>query len=66
MRASLANNDEAARVIVIDEDIRFVSGNDESEMDRVKHLGDYNIEVKIRGAEQVVRRVVRVLAEEED
>ncbi len=66
MRAVLANNDEAARVVLQESEIAFIDLPDleGSEAGRIKHLGNFSIEVKFRGAEEVVRREVRVLAQE--
>lgn len=68
MKAVLATNDEAARVVFGEEDVRFVNVKDENgktgETDRVKYLGDYQVEVRVKGAEAIVKRVVRVLAQQ--
>lgn len=63
MRAALAENDEAARVVLSEEDIKFME-TAEGDTDRVKHIGEYNIEMRAKGAETAVRRVVRVVAQE--
>jgi len=64
VKAALARNDEAARVALSEEDIKFVGdtfGDDET---RIKHLGDFEVEMRIRGAENVVKKVVRVLPQD--
>nr|POF13202.1 hypothetical protein CFP56_10350 [Quercus suber] len=67
MRAAMANNDESARVVLLEEDLSFVDLPDLEgvEAGRVKHVGDFTIEVKIKGAESMAcRRVVKVHAQE--
>lgn len=68
MKAVLAANDEAARVVFGEEDVRFINVRDEAgrlgESDRVKQLGEYQVEVRIRGGEAPVKRAVRVLAQD--
>ncbi|KAF2813805.1 uncharacterized protein BDZ99DRAFT_459561 [Mytilinidion resinicola] len=61
IRQSLANNDEAARVILAENDIRFVEGLVDGETSRVKHLGKFKVEIQVKGAEQALIRSVRVL-----
>nr|POF04002.1 hypothetical protein CFP56_21758 [Quercus suber] len=67
MRAAMANNDESARVVLLEEDLSFVDLPDieGAEAGRVKHVGEFTVEVKIKGAEdKASRRVVRVHAQE--
>ena len=68
MRAILAENDEAARVIFGEEDVRFLNVKDGdsvvAETDKVKSLGEYQVEIRIRGAEETIKRTVRVLPQE--
>jgi len=61
IKALLAENDEAARVVLTDEDIKFVGPRGVDAI-RVKHLGEYEVEIQVRGAPQPVRREVRVVA----
>lgn len=64
----MAENDEAARVIFGEEDIRFLNVKDTNgvvgETDRVKNVGEYQVEVRIKGAEDSVIRTVRVLPQD--
>ncbi len=69
--AHLSENDEAARVVVTDDEVRFTAGYGVGDEDgqtrtRVKHLGEYEFEVGVRGAsgEEKIRRTARVLADE--
>ncbi|KAF2730815.1 hypothetical protein EJ04DRAFT_444328 [Polyplosphaeria fusca] len=64
IKSALAHNDEAARVILNDADVRFVNGHAEGDETRVKKLGTFTIEIKVPGAEAPVRRSVRIRAKE--
>lgn len=70
MKAVLAENEEASKVVIGEEDVKFVveGGQQQqeksAETDRVKHLGEFEVEVRIRGTGAAVRRVVRVAAQE--
>ena len=68
MKASLAENDEASKVVFGEEDVKFVDvsvdGQLLPETDRVKHLGEFQVEVHIRGVAEPVKRTVRVLAQD--
>lgn len=65
----LAQNEEASKVLLGDEDVKFVTTRADGspvvglveEGGRVKVLGEFEAEIRIKGAETVVRRVVRVL-----
>lgn len=64
LKALIAANEEAGgRVVLAEEDVRFTSGTDDET--RAKQLGDYDIEIKIKGVSSSIRRKVRVLAEED-
>lgn len=57
---------EGARVVLGPEDITIVSAKqdeDGGEADRIKALGDFEIEVRVKGGE-AVRRTVRVQPQE--
>lgn len=62
IKESLAENDEAARVVLTEGDVKFV-GLDETDAVRVKHLGDYEVEIQVKGAGSPVKRTVRVRAQ---
>jgi len=66
VRAAMGGNDEAARAIVGEEAITFVeSGTAElEESGRIKHVGEFTVEIKMKGAEEPVRRLVKVHAQE--
>ncbi|KAJ9668031.1 hypothetical protein H2201_001837 [Coniosporium apollinis] len=70
IRAILGTNEEAARVVVTDGDIRFVSASvgpgliEGEAMYRVKQLGEYEVEISVKGTSEGLRRTVRVLPSE--
>ena len=66
VRATIARNDEAARVVLQEEDISFVDlpEAEHSEAGKVKHIGDFTIEIKVRGSDDTIRRVVRIIPQE--
>lgn len=61
IKEALAENEEAARVVISEGDVRFLNPKDDSDTTRVKHLGDYGIEITLKGAETSVTRTVKVL-----
>ena len=56
----LAVNEEAARVVVTGRDVSWLSGTEANEDTRVGALGDYEVEIKVQGADQAIRRKVRI------
>lgn len=67
VKAVMANNDEAARVVLHAEDIKFVDlmADAQPETDRVKFVGEFAVEITPKGAEKAAKRVtVRVNAQE--
>lgn len=68
IKAVLAEDDEGARVVLGSEDIRIreaADGTREIEEDRLKALGDYKIEIRMKGADPV-RRTVSIRPQETD
>ncbi|KAF7191986.1 hypothetical protein HII31_06631 [Pseudocercospora fuligena] len=63
VRAATATNDEAARVLITEQDIQFLDPQAQSE-NKIKSIGDFTVELKIKGAEQGIRRTVRVIPQE--
>lgn len=65
IKAALAQSTEGARVVVGAEDITIVQHGDDEignqdkgvEGDRLKALGDFQVEVRVKGGEAVVRTV---------
>jgi len=67
VRAVMGTNEESARVLVAEEDITFVEENRAASVEeggRIKHVGDYVVEIKIKGAEEGIRRLIKVHAQE--
>ena len=66
VRATIARNDEAARVVLQEEDITFVDlpETEHSEAGKVKHIGDFTVEIKVRGSDAVIKRTVRIVPQE--
>lgn len=63
IRNDLARNDEAARIVLTEEDVRIVNLAEGDETGRVKRLGDFEVDIRIKGAEEPLKRIVRVLPE---
>ncbi|KAI5202895.1 hypothetical protein E4T39_04497 [Aureobasidium subglaciale] len=59
----LGDNQEASRIVLAAEDLKFVSLTSQapSEPDKIGYLGDYKVEVRVKGGELPVERIVRVL-----
>lgn len=62
IRAVLAEDDVGARVVLTPEDITFVEEGEEK--DRVKHLGVFEIDIRIKGATDNIRRTIKVNAQD--
>lgn len=66
MRGNSAETEEAARVVLDAEDVRIVQDEGtktSGELDRIKRLGDFMIDIQVKGGE-AVRRIVRVKAQD--
>ena len=63
VRAVMANNDEAARVVLHESDIQFVGLPDveDSEAGKLKHIGEFTMEIKVKGFDKVVKKAVKIL-----
>ena len=62
LRAILAEDSEGSRVVLTPEDIVFVHKGEEK--DRVKHLGSFEIDIRVKGVTAAVRRAITVKAQE--
>jgi hypothetical protein len=62
IRGALAHNDEAARVILNEADVKFLSGHEEGDTSRVKQLGTFKVEIRLPGVEEPVVRNIRIRA----
>ncbi|KAL8932591.1 MAG: hypothetical protein Q9216_006770 [Gyalolechia sp. 2 TL-2023] len=69
IKAVLAEDEEGARVVLGPEDIHIVEGKKNEgldvEEDRLKALGDYKIEIRLKGVDPV-RRIVSIRAQEDE
>jgi len=66
IKGLLAESDLAGSVVIEAEQIRFVrKQTEDGEVDRVKMLGEYEVEIKVKGYGEAMRRKVRVLAEDQ-
>ncbi|KAJ4378159.1 hypothetical protein N0V83_000992 [Neocucurbitaria cava] len=64
IKGALAHNDEAARVMLNESDVRFVSGHEEGDASRVKQLGVFKVEIRLPGTEEPLIRNIRIRAKE--
>ncbi|KAJ4304945.1 hypothetical protein N0V90_000473 [Kalmusia sp. IMI 367209] len=64
IKSALAHNDEAARVILSENDVKFITGHEGDDTSRVKLLGTFKVEVRVPGAEEALTRNIRVRAKE--
>jgi len=62
LRAVLAEDDEGSRIVLSSEDISFVEEGEEK--DRVKQLGVFEIDIRVKGATDSIRRTIRVNAQD--
>jgi hypothetical protein len=60
IRRALAHNDEAARVILNEADVTFVTGHEEGDASRVKQLGVFRLEIRLPGADEPLTRNIRI------
>jgi hypothetical protein len=62
LKAILAEDSEGRCVVLTPDDIVFISKGEE--VDRVKHLGTFEIDIKVKGATSAVRRTITIKAQE--
>lgn len=62
IKSALAHNDEAARVVLSEDDVRFVTGHEEDDATRVKQLGTFKVEIQVPGAAKPLLRTIRIKA----
>lgn len=66
VRAILQQMNLAGSIVLEDSDIKFVrAGTGEDAADRVKQIGEYVAEIKVKGHDEAISRKVRVLAEDQ-
>jgi hypothetical protein len=61
LKAILAEDEDGARVVLSPEEITFVEATEEG--DRVKHLGIFEIDIRLKGAPDAVRRTIKISAQ---
>ena len=61
IKAILAENEEGSRVVVSPEDISFVEKTED--IDRVKQLGKFQVDIRPKGAPDAIRRTIHVNAQ---
>jgi len=66
IRESVAYNDEAAQIQVNETNVRIVNPVEGDDATRIKHLGQYEVEITVKGADLIVRRRVTVLKPREE
>lgn len=62
LKAILAEDKEGVRVVLSHENVSFVEETDDK--DRVKHLGVFDIDIRLEGAPESVRRTIQVNAQD--
>lgn len=62
IRAVLAEDAEGSRIVLGPEDIKFAIETEEK--DRVKHIGTFDVDIRVKGAPEAVRRTITVRAQE--
>jgi hypothetical protein len=66
----LSEDQEASRIVLAADDVRFVSLSsdhaDALDTDKIRHLGEFQVEVRVKGGESPVKRLVCVLPVEAD
>ncbi|MDI1492969.1 MAG: Fructose-bisphosphate aldolase 1 [Ramalina farinacea] len=66
IKALLAQDEEGARIVLSAEEVTILTSEGVEGGDRVKALGEFPIEVKMRGGRDTVRRIVSVTAVEDE
>jgi formylmethanofuran dehydrogenase subunit D len=60
IRDTVAYNDEAAQIQINENNLKFVNPVDGDDATRIKHLGQYEVEISFKGAETTIRKRVSV------
>lgn len=65
VKALLAEDEDSRRVVIGPEDIKFVGEiSNGVEGDRLKALGEFQLEIRVKGGEVALQRTVGVIAPE--
>jgi ribosomal protein L9 len=62
IKAALGHNDEAARVLLSESHVKFITGTEEDDASRVKQLGAFKVEIMVPGAAQAITRTINIRA----
>lgn len=62
IRAILTEDSEGSRIVLGPEDITFAV--EVEDKDRVKHLGTFEVDIRVKGSPSAVRRTIRVNSQE--
>ncbi len=62
LKAILVDDSKGSRIVLTPEDVVFAGQGEET--DRVKHLGTFEIDIKVKGATAAIRRTITVKAQE--
>jgi len=60
IKALLASTELAGRILLADDDIHFTN-SEVASAGRIKHVGEYGIEIRVKGRGESIKRKVRVL-----
>ena len=66
IRSEISHNDEAARVSVFEDDVKFLNVSEGEDGRRVKKLGQFEVEISQKGTDRTLRRSVIVLAKDKE
>lgn len=61
IKEHIAYNDEAAQIQISDSNVKFVGLPSEEDASRVKHLGEFEVEISMKGAEATLNKRILVV-----
>lgn len=65
IRLAVSHNDEAARILVSDLDVKFLDLPEGENPTRVRRLGSFTVEIGQKGTERILKRTVNIIKEGE-
>ena len=66
IRSEISHNDEAARISVSEDDVKFLNVSEGEDGRRVKRLGQFEVEISQKGTDRTLRRSVIVLGQDKE
>jgi ribosomal protein L9 len=66
IREAVAYNDEAAQIQINESNLKFVDPEEGDDATRIKHLGQYRVEISFKGAETTIQKGVVVKKPQEE